>query len=192
MMTDQIRTFVACELPREIRSAIGQIQENLKRYRLRLKWVRPENLHLTLKFLGDVSVERIEAIADAIEDAARGMASLSLSAKGVGVFPGIRRARVIWVGIGGQPLQLGQLQAAVADALDEVGFPKEKRPYKGHLTIGRIKAAIDSRQLAEALTATCDFESDSFSVDEVVLFRSQLRPEGPTYTRLRTVKLNPH
>ncbi len=192
MMTDQIRTFVACELPREIRSAIGQIQENLKRYRLRLKWVRPENLHLTLKFLGDVSVERIEAIADAIEDAARDMAPLSLSAKGVGVFPGIRRARVIWVGIGGQPLQLGQLQAAVADALDEVGFPKEKRPYKGHLTIGRIKAAIDSRQLAEALTATCDFESDSFSVDEVVLFRSQLRPEGPTYTRLRTVKLNPH
>jgi 2'-5' RNA ligase len=192
MMTDQIRTFVACELPREIRFEIGHIQENLKHRRLRLKWVRPENLHLTLKFLGDVPIERIDTIADAIGKAACDAAPMSLSAKGIGVFPGIRRPRVLWVGIGGQFSQLGRLQAAVAGELADVGFPAEKRPYKGHLTIGRIKAAVDSRQLAAALTELSDFETASFRVDEVVLFRSQLKPDGPIYSRLRTVKLDPH
>ncbi|KPJ76485.1 MAG: hypothetical protein AMJ54_11585 [Deltaproteobacteria bacterium SG8_13] len=191
-MTDQIRTFVACELPREIRSEIGQIQENLKQRRLRLTWVRPDKLHLTLKFLGDVSIDRVETIADAVGKAVREFSPISLSAKGIGVFPGIRRARVLWVGIGGEFLQLGQLQAAVSGGLAGVGFPAEKRPYRGHLTIGRIKAAVDPRQLADALTEFSDFETASFQVDEVVLFRSQLKPDGPIYTRLDAVKLYPH
>jgi 2'-5' RNA ligase len=192
MMTDQIRTFVACEIPREIRSDIGQIQESLKRRRLRLKWVRPDNLHLTLRFLGEVPAERLETIAAAIGKAAQYVEPLSLTAKGIGVFPGIRRARIIWVGIGGQHRQLLALQAAVADALAGVGFSQEKRPYKGHLTIGRVKSAIDPRQLAEALTEFSGFETASFVVDAVVVFRSQLRPDGPVYTRLRTVKLEAH
>lgn len=191
MMTDTIRTFVACELPREIRSEIGHIQESLKRRRLRLKWVRPENVHLTLQFLGDVSTGRIEAIAAAIGQAARAFGPLTLSAKGIGVFPGIRRARVIWVGLGGQLPQLRQLQAAVADGLSGSGFAADKRPYRGHLTIARIKGGIDPRQLAEALTQLSDFETPSFEVAEVILFRSQLRPDGPNYTRLWTVKLDP-
>ena len=191
-MTDRIRTFVACELPREIRSDIGRLQEELRRRRLRPKWVRPENLHLTLRFLGEVSVERIQPIAAAIENAARGFGPLSLSAKGIGVFPGVRRARVIWVGIGGQFLQLEKLQAAVADELDAAGFPADNRPYKGHLTIGRIKKGIDARLLAESLTEFAEFETAAFTVDEVVLFRSRLNPEGPVYTRLRTIKLDTH
>jgi 2'-5' RNA ligase len=192
MMTDQIRTFVACEIPREIRSDIGHIQENLKRRRLRLKWVRPENLHLTFSFLGEVPVERLETIAASIGRAAEDVAPLSLTAKGVGVFPGIRRARVVWVGIGGQHRRLLALQAAVAGALAGVGFAQEKRPYKGHLTIGRVKSAIDPRRLAEALTEFSDFETASFVVDAVVVFRSQLRPDGPVYTRLHTVQLEAH
>ena len=192
MMTDHIRTFVACELPREIRSEIGQIQEDLKHRRLRLKWVRPENLHLTLKFLGDVSTGQIDTIVAAIEKVARAFMPISLAAKGIGVFPGIRRPRVLWVGIGGQFPQLGQLQATVADELARAGFPAEKRPYKGHLTIGRIKTAVDPRQLAAALTEYADFETTAFTVDEVVLFRSQLRPDGPVYTRLRNVTLKAH
>ena len=147
---------------------------------------------MTLKFLGDVSIERFDTIAAAIENAVRAFSPLSLSATGIGVFPGIRRARVLWVGIGGQFLQLAKLQAAVADGLAGCGFPVDKRPYKGHLTIGRIKTAIDSRQLAEALTQFSDFETAAFEVDEVVLFRSQLKPDGPVYTRLRAVKLDPH
>jgi 2'-5' RNA ligase len=192
MMTDHIRTFVACELPREIRSEIGSIQENLKHRRLRLKWVRWKNLHITLKFLGDVPVERIGPIADAIGEAARNFAPMSLSAKGIGVFPGIRRPRVLWIGIGGELSQLVRFQGAVAGGLAEVGFPADKRPYKGHLTIGRIKAAVDSRQLAEALTEFSDFETAPFRVDEVVVVRSRLKPDGPVYTRLRTVTLDPH
>ena len=147
---------------------------------------------MTLKFLGDVATGQIETIATAIEKAARGFAPLSLSARGVGVFPDIRRARVFWVGIGGQFRQLGQLQAAVADGLARVGFPAEKRPYKGHLTIGRVKQAVDSRQLAAALTEFSGFETKRFTVDEVVLFRSQLRPDGPIYSRLKTVTLEAH
>lgn len=192
MMTDQIRTFVACEIPREIRSEIGQVQENLKRRRLRLKWVRPENLHLTLRFLGDVPVEHLETISAAIGKAARSGDPLSLSIKGIGVFPGVRRARVLWVGIGGQRRQLLQLQEAVADALTGVGFPPEKRPYKGHVTIGRIKSTVDFRRLADALAEFSGFETASFPVDAVALFRSRLRPDGPDYTRLHTAALGPH
>ncbi len=191
MMTDHIRTFVACELPREIRSEIGRIQENLKHRQLRLKWVRSENLHLTLKFLGDIPVESIEPIAAAVGEAVRSYAPMSLSARGIGVFPGIRRPRVLWIGIGGEFPLLARLQASVADGLAEVGFPVDKRPYKGHLTIGRVKAAVDSRRLTEALAEFSDFETAPFRVDEVVVFRSQLKPDGPVYTRLRTVKLDP-
>lgn len=192
VMTDPIRTFVACELPREIRSAIGQIQQNLKQSRLRLKWVRPENLHLTLAFLGEVEAERIEAISGVVRTAARGYAPLLICAKGIGVFPGMRRPRVLWVGIGGQRQELTQLQAAVAGGLAAVGFPREKRPFKGHLTIGRVKAAVDTRRLGEALATYADFESAGFTIDQVVVFRSQLRPDGPVYTRLSTATLNPH
>lgn len=147
---------------------------------------------MTLKFLGDIPVERIEPIADSIEKAARDASPMSLSAKGIGVFPGIRRPRVLWVGIGGQFPELGRLQAAVAGGLADVGFAADKRPYKGHLTIGRIKAAVDFRQLSAALAEFSDFETASFRVDEVVLFRSQLKPDGPIYSRLRTVTLDPH
>ena len=189
MMADKIRTFVACELPGEVRSAIGQIQEVLRQHRLRLKWVRPENIHLTLQFLGDVSAQRIEAIAGGIEKAVQGHCPLMLSAKGVGAFPSLRRARVIWVGIGGQVEQLKQLQASVAGGLTDVGFPKEKRAFKGHLTIARVKHAIETRQLTEALSAHAGFETAAFGVDQVAVMRSQLRPDGPVYTRLKTIKL---
>ena len=192
MMTDQLRTFVACELPREIRSEIGRIQESLKHRRLRLKWVRPENLHITLKFLGDVPVESIESIADAIGKAVHNFSPMSLSARGIGVFPGIRRPRVLWIGIGGEFPQLARLQGAVATGLAAVGYPVDKRPYKGHLTIGRIKTAIDSRRLTQSLAEFADFETAPFRVGEVVVFRSQLKPDGPIYTRLRTVALDAH
>ena len=85
-----------------------------------------------------------------------------------------------------------QLQAAVAGGLAAVGFPREKRPFKGHLTIGRVKAAVDTRRLGEALATYADFESAGFTIDQVVVFRSQLRPDGPVYTRISTATLNPH
>ncbi|MEA3436991.1 MAG: RNA 2',3'-cyclic phosphodiesterase, partial [Thermodesulfobacteriota bacterium] len=137
--SDTIRAFIAIELPEEITAFIRKIQEGLRSYGFKARWVRPENVHLTLKFLGDINNEEIKKVGDAIISAASENSSMSLGAKGIGFFPGVKRSRVIWTGIAGQTKELTDLQKTLDGKLETIGFPKEKRPFKGHLTIARIK-----------------------------------------------------
>ena len=188
-MSDTTRAFIAIELPEEISAFIHKTQEGLKSYGLKAKWVRSENIHLTLKFLGDISSKNLKKAGDAIIDAASENVSISLSAKGIGVFPGVKRPRVIWTGITGQTKELGDLQKTLDGKLEAVGFPKEKRPFRGHLTIARIKGKVDARRLIDAMKELGKFESKIFIADEVVLFKSELRPSGAVYTKLMTAAL---
>ena len=187
--SDTIRAFIALELPEEIIAFIRKIQEGLRSYGFKARWVRPENIHLTLKFLGDINSEEIKKAGDAIISAASENASMSLSAKGIGFFPGVKRSQVIWTGIAGQTRELADLQKTLDGKLDTVGFPKEKRPFKGHLTIARIKRKIDARRLVDAMKEFAKFESKTFIADEVVLFKSELKPSGAVYTMLMSVAL---
>jgi len=187
--SDTIRAFIALELPEEIIAFIRKIQEGLRSYGFKARWVRPENIHLTLKFLGDINSEEIKKAGDAIISAASENASMSLGAKGIGFFPGVKRSRVIWTGIAGQTRELADLQKTLDGKLDTVGFPKEKRPFKGHLTIARIKRKIDARRLVDAMKEFAKFESKTFIADEVVLFKSELKPSGAVYTKLMSVAL---
>jgi 2'-5' RNA ligase len=189
-MSNTTRAFIAIELPEEMIAFFHKIQEGLRSYGFKARWVRPENIHLTLKFLGDINSEDIKKAGDAIISAAGENASMSLGAKGIGVFPGVKRPRVIWTGIAGQTKELADLQKTLDGKLETIGFPKEKRPYKGHLTIARIKGKVDAKRLIDAMTEFGRLESKTFMAEEVVLFKSKLKPSGAVYTKLMSAALN--
>ena len=123
-MPPTIRTFIALELPPSVISMLGKVQEDLKLMGLRAKWVRPENIHLTLKFIGNINPEDIDMIGGAMKDAVDDFTAIDLVAGEVGVFPGIKRPRVIWVGLGGQILSLFAMQRVLEDNLATLGFKK--------------------------------------------------------------------
>jgi len=183
-MKNTIRTFVAIPLPESIITFIRKLQDGIRDYGFKARWVRPENIHLTLKFLGDIDKSDTEKIGDAMSDTVKVHPPLSLAAKGIGVFPGIKRPRVIWMGLKGDTFPLIELQKTLDRNLHEVGFPKESRPFKGHLTLTRIKGHIDSRKLLDAMESFGNLESETFAADQIVLFKSDLKPTGAVYTRL--------
>ena len=188
-MSDTIRTFIAIEIPGNIISKIRELQKNLKVYGFKIRWVRPENIHLTLKFLGNIEAGDVDKINNAISNTVAGVVPISLAAKGIGVFPGIRRPRVLWIGLTGQLEPLMSLQKKLDENLRAIGFPKEKRPFKGHLTLGRIKTKIDARRFGDALMASRNFESETFTADRIILYKSELKPSGAVYTKLAEASL---
>ena len=184
-MSETIRTFIAVELPEKIISSISRVQENIKSYYgFKIRWVRPENIHLTLKFLGNVKKAEIEKVGEAIFESVKGYSPITLRAKGIGTFPGIKRPRVIWVGISGQLDLLVELHKTLDDELEAISFPKENRTFRGHLTLGRVKAKIDPKRFGDALNKLAGFESESFTADRIILFKSELKPTGAVYTKL--------
>lgn len=188
-MADTLRTFIAFKLPEKIVVAIGNVQERLKPYGFGVRWVKPENIHLTLKFLGNTQKSDTETIGEAIYESAKSFVPISLTAKGIGAFPGIQRPRVIWVGISGQLTTLQELQTALDEKLEFMGFPREKRPFKGHLTLGRVKGRIEPKRFHAALRDAGAFEPESFVVDTLVLYQSELKPTGAVYTSLYGITL---
>ena len=188
-MPETIRTFIAFELPDTVLSALGRLQDDLKNRGLKAKWVRLQSIHLTLKFLGDIQADQVDPVAHQLAAAARGTGAFSLGAKGIGVFPNIRRPRVIWTGLAGDLETLGELQRNIDRALSEIGFAREKRPFKGHLTLGRFKGRTDSHRLAAALEALTEFDTRTFTAQQLVLFKSRLEPTGAVYSQLKQVPL---
>ncbi len=188
-MSDTVRAFIAFELADETIAFIQKIQEGLRSFGIKARWIRPENIHLTLKFLGDINNEDVKKAGDAIISAAGENASIALRAKSIGVFPGVKRPRVIWTGIVGQIEELVDFHNILDGKLQTIGFPKEKRPFKGHLTIARIKKKIDAKRLIDVMKEYSGFESKTFMADEVVLFKSKLKPSGAVYSRLMSAEL---
>ena len=189
-MAAAIRSFIAIELSEVIRTQLKGLQDNLKTCRFKVRWVRPENIHLTLKFLGNIDETDIEKVRGTLTSRVDRFTPLSLSVKGVGVFPGIRRPRIIWSGMGGQLSALAALQKALAEDLAAIGFQQEKRAFKAHLTLGRVKGAIDALKLRDAIQAFDDFESEIFTADKIFLFKSDLKPGGPIYSKLNAFVMN--
>ncbi|MDO9565274.1 MAG: RNA 2',3'-cyclic phosphodiesterase [Candidatus Desulfaltia sp.] len=188
-MPDIIRTFIGFELPEKIRSFIGSIQENLKSNQLDAQWVQTKNIHLTLKFLGNINKDDSQKVGEAIFKSAADHAPISLTAKGIGAFPGINRPSVLWVGIKGQIDMLIQLQRSLDDQLEKIGFSRENRPFKGHLTLARVKKQLDQAKLIDAIKKYKELESEPFIADNIVLFKSDLKSTGAIYTKLVSVSL---
>lgn len=188
-MGRKIRVFIAISLPESVLQAMGQAQETLRRLGHGIRWIRKEGIHLTLKFLGDVDTDRVENVHMAMERASKGTLPFVLTGEGVGVFPDLRRPRVIWTGLSGDLQVLFALQASLESQLKGLGFPKEKRPFKGHLTLGRVKGRLGATELRKALEGLGSFQTDAFTVESVALFQSTLRPQGAVYTKLAEVSL---
>jgi len=188
-MSQTIRSFIAIELPESVKSLLDNLQQELKNLRLKVGWVRPQNIHLTLKFLGNINPADIENIGGAMADAAAECKPFALTVGGIGYFPGIKRPRIIWVGLGGATAVLLELQRNLEDRLATVGFAKEKRSFKAHLTLGRIRQAVDPNTLGRAIEDYSDFGRQQFIADRIILFKSDLKPSGAVYSKLKQVDL---
>jgi 2'-5' RNA ligase len=188
-MSETIRTFIAFELPPGVIALLGNVQPELKRLKIRVRWVRPENIHLTLKFLGNISPEDIDQIGTAMAAAAADFSPVTVSVRGLGVFPGIKRPRVIWVGLSGDIRSLLALQHRLEEKLAEAGFPKDKKSFKAHLTLGRIKQAANPATIRQMITDYAGLSSEEFTFNQVILFKSDLKPSGAVYSKLKQTKL---
>jgi len=190
---EQIRSFIAIELPQELKLALARLRDKLKSgSRAPVKWVDPDSIHLTLKFLGNIDSDITGKITSALEEAVRGTSPFSVELSGLGVFPNIRRVQVVWVGLAGEVAKLGQLQQRIETGLIPLGFAAESRSFTPHLTLGRVRdyAAPDERQDLGQLVTGTGFEAKcKVNVDAVHLIKSQLTREGPIYSKISTVAL---
>ena len=184
-----IRSFIAIDLPEETRKALTGIQEQLKQSRAGVRWVRANSIHLTLKFLGDLHPDQVDDIAAVTTQAVRNEPLLTLRAAGLSAFPSQRNPRVIWVGIEGEVKRLTHIQTRLEHDLVPLGFAREQRGFRAHLTLGRVKDKRNRQALTEAMIKLETVEFDSFDVTEIILYKSDLRPTGAIYTKLHRMPL---
>jgi 2'-5' RNA ligase len=190
---EEIRSFIAIELPGAVKLNLSQLETQLKSgRRFEVKWVAPESIHLTLKFLGNIVVESTKDIAQAMAEAAQGIPPFRLEVKDLGVFPNLKRVQVAWVGVHGEIDKLSQLQQRLDSNLSRLGFAPEGRPFTPHLTIARLRdnASPTERQALGQLIASTRFEAGIFTADAISLMKSQLTREGPIYSRISQVALS--
>jgi 2'-5' RNA ligase len=191
---EQIRCFIAIELPEEAKRGLAMLKGELERDEHKfVKWVEPGGIHLTLKFLGNIPAKRVTEITEAIGKATQGISRFHLEISGLGAFPSLRQARVVWVGIGGEVDKLSGLAQNIDSALAAIGFAREERPFVPHLTLARIKQGAsppERRDFGELVGSTIFKEKYHIEVGAISLMRSQLTPAGAIYTRLKTVALN--
>ena len=187
------RAFIAIELPPPLRRSLWEIERSLQSRPSRsIKWVPEGNLHLTLKFLGDVPLSQVPDIAGVVERAAASTHPLHLGIAGVGAFPSQLRPRVLWAGLGGDIEPLASLASKIDAALVGLGFPRETRPFTPHLTMARVSPeapAEETRSISDAVASLRLPVGLEFVADSVSLMKSVLRPEGASYSRLAAASL---
>lgn len=182
-----IRTFICIEIPETVKARIERLQQQLRRSEAQVSWTRPSNIHLTIKFLGDVQAAKLEAIRTAVERAASNISAFEIEVGGAGCFPSPKNPRVLWVGLTHVPDSLKQLRDNVEDELFREGFPREQKRFSPHLTIGRVRSPRGASEVAERLIAS-GFDNESFQAGEVIVMRSDLKPTGSVYTPQAVIK----
>jgi len=184
-----IRSFIAVEIPEPLRAKLDGVQRELKRADADVRWVRPESIHLTLKFLGSVTEEELEKLAGVIAPIISSWVPFEVRLQGIGCFPSCRNPRIVWLGIEQGSAEASSLQKAVENQAADVGFPPETRAFKPHLTLGRVRSSRGKGSLAQVVENHREVEIGSFRVNEVYLFKSELKPSGAVYTKLQTFPL---
>jgi 2'-5' RNA ligase len=179
-MTETIRAFIAVQLPSDVKQEMGLVADVLAGQipERSVRWVKPDLMHITLRFLGETAVSKLDAISQAIDNAAKNQAPLKLHLHGTGCFPNAKRPRVIWVGLAGQVPELAAFKRNLDGGLVDLGWEMEKRPFKPHLTLGRVK---DAKKL-RGLSWDVDVKEKEIPVTAVYLIESQLTPQGSIYT----------
>jgi 2'-5' RNA ligase len=188
-MMEKIRSFVAIEIPEDLRQKLRELLRGLRSTGADVKWVRPEGMHLTLKFLGPVDRENLEAISISLRPITEKFPPLEMKAQGVGAFPSLLNPRVVWAGLEDARGVLPELQKEIEAAVAALGFPPEERPFKPHLTLGRVRSPEGRKALSRMLETKTTLDLGSFRAERVILFRSDLRPEGAVYTKIDEFQL---
>ena len=187
---NQIRAFIAISIPKEIIKFLHDLQGKLQKSGIKASWPNPANMHLTLKFFGHVNVSKIDAIKSCMIKAVAGIPIHSLSASGIGVFPSVKKARVIWTGTRGQTDVLEKLVNRLEDIFSEdMEIKKENRRFSPHLTLARIKQPIYPKTVIKLLQEFKDFQSDDFVVSEIKFFQSELISSGAVHKIIFSVPL---
>ena len=184
-----LRTFIAIELDEGLKDNLGRLQDRLREQMSpgSVRWVRPGSIHLTLKFLGDTPLDKVEEVKGALVEAAADASPFSFTVAGLGCFPNSRRPRVVWVGLLEPTGCLDRLRDAVEARVAPLGFPTERRSFKPHLTLGRVHRRASKSELAEigAVVAASSIGTvDEMAVSAVSYIRSDLKPSGAVYTTL--------
>ncbi len=186
-----MRCFIAVELSEEIRRKLVELQRRCAPLDKTIRWVAPEQMHLTLKFLGEVPDGRITAVAEAMTAVAVKQSPITFAVRGVGCFPPGGAARIFWVGVEEPTGTLARLQASCEETFARLGFARERRSYTPHLTVGRVKDASYSLQIRETARKEANFDAGRQRAGEIVLFQSILSAEGSTYVPLARALLGP-
>ena len=187
-----MRCFVAVDLSSEARHAIAGAQASLRVVgpRAEVSWVDPVKMHLTLKFLGEVAEDALAAVTRAVGAVAQRHAPFTLVAGGLGVFPGRSRPRVLWAGLTGGLREIGLLAVDVERACAPLGFPPEARPFRGHVTLGRVRSPRSLVRVLDAMDALAERSFGTWTVEDVVLYRSHLHgSRGSVYEPLARLAL---
>jgi len=186
----RLRTFIALDLGRTVRDRLISLQETLSRTAPDVKWVEPENLHVTMLFLGEVDNREVLEVCRAVGDCCRQLAPFSMSVEGLGTFGNPRRPRTIWVGVGDGEEEVKALHAAIEARLLELGcYRREERAFTPHITLGRVKQDGSGDDLSPVLQKKSDWQAGAVQVREVLVMSSELTPRGPIYSVLSRAPL---
>lgn len=191
---DSVRAFIAIDLPEDLRRGLGDRIDRLRDAMpgVPIRWMRPEAIHLTLRFLGDTGLDQLPELKQSLDNLAGAMPDFAISVGGLGCFPNPQRPRVLWLGVQEESGVLISLQKEVEAMCRELGFPGEKKRFSPHLTLGRIRAGRElsaAAELGRILRADGEDHLAQVRVEEVVLLRSELKPTGAVYSRLATARL---
>lgn len=185
-----MRTFIAIELPEEIKAYLAKIQNDLRKIGADVKWVEPENLHLTLKFLGERDDKKIKQISELLKEISKDTTSYKIRISSLGAFPKTEAPRVIWVGISEGDNQTKAIAKRLEEEIAHLGIPKEDRPLSSHITLGRTHSGLHVDKLSNELNNLAGkIISQEFSVTKITLFKSTLTAKGPIYEALKEINL---
>lgn len=180
---ETLRSFIAIELPEAVRTALSEFQRELQKCGADVRWVKPQGIHLTLKFLGEISEKDAHRITGAIEGTVKHYSCFNLRIRGAGVFPNRKSPRVLWTGAE-ESATLQGLQREIEDAMSALGFEKEDRRFSPHLTLGRFRSTFGKEPLMEQLELNKDRDLGYINVEAVSFMKSELGPSGAKYTKL--------
>lgn len=186
-----MRVFIGIEISEPIKAELIRLQAELRQARAEVTWTKPENIHLTLRFLGEIEERRFAELKQLCAETAAAFQPFTLRLKDIGYFPNFRQPRVVWVGLAGEMEVATQLQKRLDAELIARGFNQEEKPFKPHLTIGRVKSVKNMKPLV-AKADMYRLPELAFEVGEIVLFKSELHPAGADYTALAKSKLRLH
>ncbi len=184
-----MRSFIAIEVPDNIKTAIEELSGRLRASGTKASWVKPDNIHLTLRFLGSIEERRVNLISERLNIEYRDVAPFTLRVSGVRTFPNVHKPSVVWVGLEPAEGPLAVTQEIAETAAIATGFPRETKPFRAHMTVARIRNKLKLGNLIEALESEKDFSTEPFTVDTVALFSSDLTRNGSIYTKLGEFQL---